>query len=454
MNRLFWKFFLAFWLAMTVFALTGFYSTSAYLEHLRATDESSSIRDKRDDYIGQARDLLAKSGWQALLIWLEAVDEKEAVPFLLLDNRNQDALQRPVSAGLISMLQRKPEDTRQADRIADYRQRYSLHRDDGQVYYLIPDFKAITLERLLTRPRVFVLPLLVALVVSLLVSMMLAGYLTLPIKRLSLASRQLASGNLQHRVVPELGKRRDELTDLAGDFDHMADQLQRLLDSNRQLLSDVSHELRSPLARIQVAIDRIRQPGSQDKAKLVDRIERETGRLDSLIGQLLSLNRLAVSSTGFEMDILELDLLLEELIEDARFEAAEKNCRIDTNGIERVCVHANHELIGSAIENILRNAIRHTPQGSSIVVNMSVAAENIFISIADSGPGVPAPMLEHIFEPFVRVDKARDRKRGGHGLGLAISNRAIHAHGGSVRAENRQQGGLDVRISLPSATCL
>src|ERR1700722_2526358 len=263
-------------------------------------------------------------------------------------------------------------------------------------------------------------------------------------------ARALASENLDVRVSAGLEGRKDELAVLARDFDTMADRLRANRSTITQLLRDISHELRSPLARMRVALGLARQPPA-DLTRQLDRMEREIERLDSLISQVLKLARLHGADASIARETFDLDELIEEVVRDANFEGAVKNCSVRLQGAANTCVTRNRDLVRSAIENVLRNAVRYSPQGAPVDVSVTHPASGLAILIRDGGPGVPDKDLERIFEPFYRVAESRDRDTGGEGIGLAITAQVMKAHGGSAEAVNCQGGGFEVRLNLPQA---
>jgi two-component system sensor histidine kinase CpxA len=319
---------------------------------------------------------------------------------------------------------------------------------------MVPDFQSITLLRILQRPRVIALPITIAALISILACMLLSRYLTLPLERLRRATQHIAAGDLAQRVGPSMGRRQDEIADLAGAFDKMAERLERAFNAQRQLLSDASHELRSPLARLQVALELARQRSRDDAEEELGRIELEIERLNGLIGQLLEFSRLEAGVDAAHVQRVEMQELLEGVVADAQFEAESKGCKVSLCESFEAIIDGNAMLLRSAIENVVRNAARYTKPGTAVEISMRKEAEKpggILIQVRDHGPGVPEEMLPHLFEPFVRVEAARDRSSGGHGLGLAIADRAIRLYGGSIAAKNERDGGLSVLIYLPLA---
>lgn len=318
------------------------------------------------------------------------------------------------------------------------------------------------------------IPMLAGCLASLIFAALLAWYFARPIRVLRTAFNDVAEGRLQTRVGAAMGRRRDELADLGSEFDRMADRLQFLIESQRRLLHDVSHEMRSPLARIQAALDLMRQqPGRA--AEFASRIERDSARMDALVGELLTLARLDAAPRSLAdstAEVVDLADLLTAIAEDAEFEAAGDDgqpCRIDTDFSSPLPVRGDRELLHRALENVVRNAVRYgrRPGGSAdtatdeaaeslargcVAVSARVldlpAGRRIEVVIADRGPGVAAENLDQMFVPFFRGESAAP---GGYGLGLAITRRVINAHGGKVSASNREAGGLAVTIVLPAA---
>jgi len=282
---------------------------------------------------------------------------------------------------------------------------------------------------------------------SLLSAAGLAWYIARPIRRLRQAFEAAAAGDLKHRIGGDMGRRRDELNDLGHDFDRMSEHLQALVEGQQRLLHDVSHELRSPLARLQAAIGLARQqPDRLDDS--MQRIEREGERMNLLVGELLTLSRLE-AGVGQSLEMLDLGELLLGVAEDARFEGAARRVTVDLAEVPDLLVLAPPELLHRAIENVVRNALRFSPEGA--VVRLEVTQPLIGrcrISISDEGPGVAENQLETIFTPFMRGEGNNERQGEGYGLGLAIARRVISAVNGEVRAKNRPQGGLLVDIDL------
>jgi len=451
MHRLFWKIFLSFWAALIVFAGATILIASFYLDQAREQRESGALRARMAVYVADAQRVAWTEGLPGLQRWLRVVDRSETVPLLLVDRDGADLLGRPVPPFVNE--RPGPDEMHLRHMGSPPRPRAIIHLPDGSEYRLFPDFRAVTLGRVLARPRVIAWPLLLAALVSGLVCFGLARYLTAPLARLRRATETFAAGDLRARVAPSLGARRDEIAELARAFDHMAEKLQALMGAQRQLLSDVSHELRSPLARLQVALGLARQRGGATVTGELERIEREAERLNELIGEVLSLARLESGVTAPGRDLLDLGALLERVAADADFEARAVNRRVDILAAEPAQIQGDAELLHRALENIVRNAVRYTAEGSSVGLTLASVADppGWRVAIRDHGPGVPPEMLARLFEPFVRVGDARDRTSGGYGLGLAIARKAVRLHGGEIQARNAEGGGLCVEVTLPAA---
>ncbi|MCA1814922.1 MAG: HAMP domain-containing protein [Acidobacteria bacterium] len=292
----------------------------------------------------------------------------------------------------------------------------------------------------------------------------LARSVTSPVLKLRDATRRVASGDFSARVSPLLGSRGDELGALARDFDEMAARVETLVTAQNRLVRDISHELRSPLARLNVALDLARKRAGADAASALERIEREAARLNEMIGQLLSLARRETDGDETPRETVDLASLVGEIAADADFEARSQNRSVAVTRCDDCMVRGMSALLRSAVENVVRNAARHAPEGTAVEVSLECPADGganggsnsqgggfALITVRDRGAGVPEAVLADIFRPFYRVDDARDRESGGTGLGLAITERAVRTHGGSVTAANLAGGGFAVEIRLPAA---
>jgi two-component system sensor histidine kinase CpxA len=282
----------------------------------------------------------------------------------------------------------------------------------------------------------------------------LARHVSAPVGRLRSAVAKFAGGDLSARVAGAPASGGDEIAALGRDFNLMAERIESLVFSHRRLLRDVSHELRSPLARIRVAIGLAQQAPREPAEALVGRVEREAERLESLIAQILTLSHLETRTRVDAPEPVDLTGLVREVAEDARFEAAAKECGVRFEPGGEIFVTGEYSLLQSAIENVVRNAIRVSPPGASVDIELEQGAatggDSVIVRVLDRGPGVPVGELERIFDPFTRGEESRDRQSGGVGLGLAIARRAIESHEGSIRAQLRPGGGLVIEMRLPA----
>jgi len=287
---------------------------------------------------------------------------------------------------------------------------------------------------------------------GLIFSAVLAWYLTKPIRRLRDGFAELAQGRLGVRLKAHMSRRRDELADLAGDFDSMAERLQQLIASRERMLHVVSHELRSPLARIHLAVGLARQDPLRVESTL-KRIELESKRLDKMVGEVLTLARAESGSQQLD-DYFDLASLAMTVAKDAQFEAQSSGVKVETDlgetpGREHPTVKGNAELLRRALENVVRNAMRHSAPGQTVRIEVSPqwSDKHFLIKVSDDGPGMEPKALDTFFEPFVQGHSSVDGQ--GFGLGLAIAQKAAQAHGGTIKAQNRPDRGLMVTIRLP-----
>jgi signal transduction histidine kinase len=290
------------------------------------------------------------------------------------------------------------------------------------------------------------------LLASLLTAALLAWYMAKPIRSLRWAFDQVSSGRLDYRVAPLIGARKDELADLGREFDRMTERLQDSMDRQRRLLHDVSHEVRSPLARLQAAAGLLRQQQSTERpttATTVDRIEEEIARIDRLVGDLLSLSRIEAGELAGAVEDVDLRELVSQVVADANFEAQGSGRVVRWTDPIAGTVRGRPEMLHVALENVVRNAIKHAPGSQVVNIEASIDARRSLytLRVLDTGPGVPEDELPALFTPFFRATPAAATE--GYGLGLAIARRSIEAHGGTIHAQNRPGGGLGVEIVLP-----
>jgi two-component system, OmpR family, sensor kinase len=301
-------------------------------------------------------------------------------------------------------------------------------------------------------PAIFGIPRVTSIVAAIggfFFSAILAWYLTRPIQRMREGFGRLAQGDFTTRLGPAMGRRRDEIADLARDFDNMAVRLRELVGARDRLLADVSHELRTPLARLNLAIGLARQ----DPAKLstsLDRIGTEAAKLDEMVGELLTLAKLESNQSQGE-DYFDFAEIVKQVVDDARYEATAKNIEVKL-AVEPPCENfewiapGSGRLVSRAVENILRNALRYSPENGHVRVRLVHEKARFHLSVIDDGPGIPKEALASLFKPFgISADGF------GFGLGLAIAQRAIAVNGGTISAVNRAPHGLEMTVTLPAA---
>jgi two-component system, OmpR family, sensor kinase len=450
MHSLFLRIFILFWIAMAL--IVG--GSIAITFTITAREYEAPELQRRPPVAIQASEVLTHGGLGALKSWLDSNKNSIADRNLFIVGPDgADILGRRLSetaARRLEFFNRDEFVNRRPGRAAP-----QILAPDGSAYTVLLVPRRPSIFGALSLPEISLAILCIALIVSALTSWWLAQHLSAPIRRIQEGARALASDNLDPRdnaglrVSAGLEGRKDELAVLARDFDTMADQLRANRSAITQLLRDISHELRSPLARMRVALGLARQPPA-DITRQLDRLEREIERLDSLISQVLKLARLHGTDAPFARETFDLDEVIDEVVRDANFEGAVKNCKVRLEGMARAAVNGNRELLRSAIENVLRNAVRYSPQDAPVDVSVGRSDSGVLITIRDRGPGVPQSELERIFEPFYRVAESRDRDTGGEGIGLAITAQVMKTHGGSAKASNSGGGGFEVRLSLPA----
>jgi two-component system sensor histidine kinase CpxA len=324
-------------------------------------------------------------------------------------------------------------------------------------FYVVPFSRRRDQQGWLDNLKRFASPQLpVAIAVGGFTTFLLVLIFTRPVIRLRNAANQLSRGRLSTRVKESRWSsflEGEEFEGLVKDFNHMAERLESLVDAQKLLLRDVSHELRSPLARLSLALELAREDADPTMNTHLNRIEREAERLNQLIGQLLTLSSMEAAETLDKPERVSLNDLLRQLLPDAEYEAKQRGAGVVLQANSDCAVDGRRELLYRAVENVVRNAIRYTTADSRVEISLKKdhAGEMALIEVSDRGPGIPESELQTIFRPFYRIDLARAAQTGGFGVGLAIAERAIKLHNGRIRASNRSGGGATVQISLPIA---
>jgi len=447
MGRLFWKIFIG--LSLTFLIVSGVIGGMVYLhEHSAKTDEGF-MHDRRADFlVGITANALEYGGEDGAKALFKQWPERRGAMVLVVDADGNDLVGRAVPQGSLAEA---------VDALVEGDEKASVRKvktPAGNEYILFSPMTADTPPHLRRGPPPP--PLLPTLVVqafavlftSLLFSAGFAIYLSRPIRYLRQTSRRLAEGHLDARVTPLLARRNDEMAELGQDFDFMATRLQTLLNAQRQLLHDVSHELRSPVARMRLAVGLAQQQPEKLEAAL-SRIERETERLDELLGQILTLSRLQTDMSQEVKESISLNELIEDILQDVNFEAQAVGSKVIFKANAEAAIQGHYELLHRALENIIRNAVKYSPEGESVEISLDKNERNLItIQVHDHGPGIPETELEAVFEPFYRVTRQHKTEVSGHGLGLAIAKRAIEKHKGKINLSNAAHGGLIVKISL------
>lgn len=482
MGRLFWKFFFAFWLALLTAGIGV--GTTVWLRHAARENQPAvqvdTIDVRRASLVTLAASVLPHGGVNGLRDFIQTLQNTRFPAIYAVDDFDRELLDRPLAPEVLQQARALFLQGRYPDAVK------MVSADDGHRYLLfvpLPEHgfaEALKspLPALAPPPFGFdrppmmdngpappprgenrgpparrappspILPVVAGGLASLLFSALLAWYFAKPIRSLRDAFAALAQGRLDTRIGHTIGGRRDELADLGRDFDHMAKQIGSLVSAQQHLLHDVSHELRSPLARIQAAIGLAQQQPDKLPATL-ERIERESQRISDLVGELLMLSKLEAGVSTGKTDLLNLGDLLADIVEDVRLEAAQNRIDLNYRGMGDALVECQSELLHRAIENVLRNAVQHCKPDGNVTVNADFDSDNrrLRIGVDDDGPGVPDSDLTAIFQPFFR--SGNHQKPQSTGLGLTIAHRAVEAHGGSIKASNRQAGGLHVEIDIP-----
>ncbi len=475
MKSLFLKIFLSFWIAQALFLVLAILATIA----LRPTRRG--VEGEGPQILAETVNAYQSSGERGARDYLDQIWHSHHVRAFVFDPQGRELSGRQVPPWIEDSRQgRAPTYDEHASASAngshdEFAGGIHLHHR-GWTDNLMPDRiirRAMTLDgkrytvvlELPPGPQVLFghhdipgLGIAIAVITSGLMCYLLAWSMTTPVRRLRAAAQSLAAGDLSARTGAPATGRRDELSELMRDFDRMAERIEGLVESQSRLLKDVSHELRSPLARLSVALGLARQRVTPTVAPelegALNRIELEADRLNQLIQRLLTISRLESGTDGLRTTKFSLREMVEQVAHDADYESPKRGCRVIA-GSDEFLIEGNPELLRSAVENVIRNATRYTSEGTKVDVRLerhpaSSGGEEVIIRVLDSGPGVPVEALEKIFQPFYRLDDARDQQTGGAGLGLSIAERAVKLHGGQVHASNRKEGGLEVEIRIPS----
>lgn len=428
MGRLFWKIFFWYWIALFLVNIGQGWFIQFYYEQIYEKNEVLMRQQIKNIMVE-----FEQGNHENARKLLQASRRGNELPIYAVDKSGREYFGSSLPKTVYLALRDDPVDYRRV-----YKEEIAL---PGKDKVTLVGFNRSREER----HTIVGMGLLITLTISTLVCYLLSRYLSFPIRQISRATHQIAEGHLDVRVGAI--RRSDEMGDLARDFDRMADKIQHLLDSQKRLLQDISHELRSPLARLHVGFALLQRNKAKDKNADYHRITRDLDRLENLIGEVLTLSRF--DTIIYSKERVELDKLVLKITENCSFEAMAKGVVIQVATAPGVVINGSCELLLRAIENVLRNAIKYTAESSNIYVNVINDTQTVAIQIIDEGPGIPESAKEDIFEAFVRLDPSRPHKPGGYGLGLAIAKKAIVLHGGTIAAVNSDRGGLTVTMTLP-----
>jgi len=451
MRSLFLKIFLSYWVAQALFLVLAILITMA----VRERGQTAIWDAQQANVLSKSVQLFEQGGPAEIRRYFDEVRESQHVRAYLLDEHGKEVTGRELPLWAESLAKGvtpprrdfwqsvTPSPFRRQVMVAGSGRRYTL------VAFLPPNGP-------FGPGGVPGLSILIGIISSGLVCYLLARYLTSPVIRLRAATRRLAAGDLTARAGGLTARRRDEMAQFVRDFDTMAERLEESVNAQARLLTDISHELRSPLARLNVASALAHQRAGAEAHSALERIDLEADRLNELIGGLLTIARLESGNDLRQKSRVFLGEMIEEIVADADFEGQGRNCGVKSVIKDDCVVMGAPNLLHSAIENVVRNATRYTREGTNAEVSLErgqgASGGEAVICIVDSGPGAPEEALEKLFRPFYRIDDARGRQTGGAGLGLAITDRAVRLHGGTVKASNRLEGGLQVEIRLPLAS--
>jgi signal transduction histidine kinase len=419
-------------LAMVGILSLSFVAFRAISEQIKA-EKIDPVYDRFDELqLESARNIQQKWGQDALAQYLRKLDGLFSGSHYLLNSSGKDLVSGEDRS---DMLPKPPADKSRTARHGHWE---ITHRSADGKFWFAAEGQDLP-------PRIWsFLPyyFLVLGATGILCWIAAAGVIS-PIRKIANSIAQFGRDDLSVRVETD---RDDEIGQLGRSFNEMAERLERLIVSERRLLGDISHELRSPLARLKFALKLART--SSDSTAALERIERDVDRIASLVADIVEINVVEDDPALHDKREICVRDIIDEVVHDCAVEAEMRGCAIEVNG--NVCgqVHGNPELLRRAVENVLRNGIRYSPEKSSIVLSLNENAEDATISVRDFGPGVPAKSLARIFDPFFRVEEARNTNGGGSGLGLSIAKRAVHLHRGSITAENATPG-LRVNIVIP-----
>jgi two-component system sensor histidine kinase CpxA len=406
-----------------------------------------------DLYARSAVDFYRDNGKAGLARYLDEIEKSSRIRAILLDPESHDILGRGVPPGAEDVLKEARSVGHTRFRTGTHWRGASVISTDEGDYIFVAEIMASRNLLNLSELRTPLVRLTLALFLGGLLCLILARHITAPIRSLQNAAAQIARGDLSVRALPAISPRSDELSDLARNFDRMADRVQGLLQKQQELLGDISHELRSPLTRLGVSLELL----CRGETDAVERMQSDLECVNSLIQQILTLTRLQVHDDGEKTEVaVNLRSIVESVAEDAAFEGKQQRKSVVIAHADDCWTHGDPALLRSCIENVVRNAVRHTKPETDVVIVLNFGdgehSKSASVFVSDRGDGVPPDALPLVFEPFFRVPVANNQKIGGAGLGLTIAQKAAFVHGGNIVARNREAGGLEMEIRLPATS--
>ena len=454
MHRLFVKIFSWFWVAALV--IIGIIFIGRRVMDLRPIDPSTMYASVASMLAADAARAYESGGPAGFARFANSLAGGHKSQLFLLDESNKDVLSRAISRDTLRLAREAGKDQLVATQSSLFERvaAYKFVATSGRPYTLVlhehsamPNLTGV----LLSEGVPFLLGLLFVVTI---LCFWLAYHIAAPIHGIQSAARRVAQGDLSARVPHAVSLRRDELAALAMDFDSMVERIEMLIRTQKKLLNSVSHELRSPLARLNVCLAMIRKHVPEEAVDTCERMERDVARIDTLMGQLLTLSRLEAGLSSGERENVNFTLLVQEVVADGNFEAQSLGKAVSLEASSSIVLERADSLaLRSACENIVRNAIHFTRPGTKVKVALEIenpaTSPQVLLTVRDEGPGVPKDALQNIFSPFFRINGPR-RQSQGNGLGLAIALEAVRLHHGTIVASNLDPTGLEIGVRLPT----
>lgn len=459
MKGLFIKIFGWFWLTIIITITATYWISSKVFD---TDNENPHLNEVVDHYIEEIENKLTTQTLPEFLDWLQIQRFPRGIGVILIDEQGSIIAARGIPKPVMNSFQENKSWPFETNRHFRIKQKYIDTKPELQLSVLLfprktqmgPDHPHSWFSNFNKRTRGWgLIRLLIALTTSAVICYLLARYLSKPITKLRNTVNDLGKGNFETNIAAQFANRNDEISELAIDIDDMAAKLRDQFNRREDLLRDISHELRSPLARMRIASELIKSKTAGQKPKEIAQLESDIALIDNLIGEILTFSRLSDKNRQFEFSCVDIKAILENIVDNANFEAKLQNKQVILQSKYETGyqLNANQALIERALENIIRNAIKYTPAHTTITVDLQRDSSSITLRITDQGPGVANDQIEKIFEPFYRMSDSRSRESGGSGLGLAITRRAVEFHKGTILASNSDPNGLVITIVLPLA---